>query len=117
MRLSQRNRVSESPGFLDSIICALLALALVATVAAHEITVKGTVAGVEPARIQVKTGSEKPGAAPAWYPIDAKTKIKRGDKTVTFTDAHIAVDERVVVIVDHPDKGPMKTTEIRLAAR
>ena len=107
-----------TPRRLVQVVSALLVvLAMVAVVAAHEITVKGTVARVEPARIQVKTGSEKPGTAAAWYPIDAKTKIRRGEKAVTFSEAHIAVDESVVVIIDHPDKGPMKTTEIRLAAR
>ena len=30
--------------------------------------------------------------------------------------AKIAKDERVVIIVDHPTKGPMVTKEIRLAA-
>ena len=114
MTRRQRNRVSAKPGFL---VLIALAVSMCAMLAAHEITVKGTVAGVEPARIQVKTGGEKPGTTPAWYPIDARTKIKRGDQTVTFTEAHIVADERVVLIVDHPDKGPMKTTEIRLAAR
>ena len=116
MRSRQRNRVSAKPGFLTAIALALV-LAMAARIAAHEMTVKGTVAGIETARIQVKTGGEKPGTSPAWYPIDAKTKIKRGDKTVTLADAHITVDERVVLILDHPDKGPVKTTEIRLAAR
>jgi hypothetical protein len=88
---------------------------------AHELTVRGTVGAIERARIQVKPIADKPGEKPAgkpeWYPIDAKTAIKRGDKTLTFDDAKIKVDERVVVIVDHPDKGPMKTKEIRLAAQ
>jgi hypothetical protein len=93
-----------------------LLVAVSVAVAAHEMTVRGTVAAIEPTRIQIKTGEEKPGQAPAWYPIDAKTKIKRGSKTVAFAEAKIAVDERVVAIVDHPTKGPMTTKEIRLAA-
>lgn len=86
---------------------------------AHELTVQGTVGAIERARIQVKPivdkTSDKPAGKPEWYPIDEKTAIKRGTKTLTFDDAKIKVDERVVVIVDHPDKGPMKTKEIRLA--
>jgi hypothetical protein len=82
---------------------------------AHEMTVKGTVAAIEKVRIQVKTGLEKTGEPPAWYPIDDKTKIKRGKDTVKLADAKITVDERVVLIVDHPSRGPMKTKEIRLA--
>jgi hypothetical protein len=80
-------------------------------------TVKGTVVAIEKTRIQVKTGLEKSGEQPAWYPIDDKTKVKRGKETIDLADAKIAVDERVVVIVDHPGRGPMKTKEIRLAAR
>ena len=84
---------------------------------AHEMTVRGTVAAIEPTRIQIRTGEEKAGQSPAWYPIDAKTKIKRGAKTMSFVDARIGVDERIVAIVDHPTKGPMTTKEIRLAAQ
>jgi hypothetical protein len=98
-------------------LCLLPFALLVASVAAHEMVVKGTVAGIEAARIQVKTGEEKTGAQPEWYPIDAATKIRRGERDVTREQAAITPGERVVVIVDHPDKGPMKTKEIRLAAR
>jgi len=95
-----------------------LALAIVLAVglraSAHEMTVMGTVAGIEAARIQIKTGKEKAGVSPAWYPIDEKTKITRGSQKVTLEDAKIKVNERVVVLVDHPDKGPVKTKEIRL---
>jgi hypothetical protein len=98
-------------------LLSLSVVALAGRVLAHELVVKGTVAAVESARLQVKTGLEKSGVVPTWYPFDQKTTIKRGDKAVTFADAHIAADERVVLIVDHPEKGPMKTKEIRLAAR
>ena len=94
-----------------------IAVAFAVPVEAHEMTIKGTIAAIEPARIQVKTGDEKAGEQSAWYPIDNKTKIKRGSKTVTLRDARIKVDERVVVILDHPAKGPTKTKEIRLAAQ
>jgi hypothetical protein len=99
---------------------SVLAAALVLTTAhvvAHEMTVMGTVAAIEQARIQVKTGKETTGQEPAWYPIDIKTKITRGKKTLTLEEARIKVDERIVIIVDHPDKGPMKTKEIRLAGQ
>lgn len=92
-------------------------VAMHAVAFAHEMTVRGTVAAVEATRVQIKTGEEKAGQAPAWYAIDAKTKIKRGTKTMTLAEAKIAIDERVVVIVDHPTKGPMTTKEIRLAAQ
>lgn len=86
---------------------------------AHELIVRGTVGAVERARIQVKPvpTDGKSAEKPAWYPIDEKTAITRDKKPVTFDEAKIKVGERIVVIVDHPDKGPMKTKEIRLAAQ
>jgi hypothetical protein len=102
-------------GFAPVLVLVFVLGAAAASVLAHEIVVKGTVAGIEKMRIQVKTGQEKDGARPAWYPIDAATKIKRGDKVVGFEEARIRLDERVVLIVEHPDAGPMKTKEIRLA--
>jgi hypothetical protein len=112
--MTNRRRLAQ--GFAGALVLAVAAAVSLMTVnvLAHEIIVKGTVAGVEKTRIQVKTGQEK-DVQPAWYPIDAATKIKRGDKVLTFDDARIKPGERVVLIVDHPDKGPMKTKEIRLA--
>ncbi len=101
-----------------SVIAGMLLVWLAAAAAGgHEITVKGTVAAIEPSRIQVKTGEEKKGQAGAWYPIGAKTKIMRGKTTLSFKDAKIAAGERVVVLVDHDADGTMKTLEIRLAER
>jgi hypothetical protein len=94
---------------------AVLGLLLTPTLFAHEVIVRGTVAAIEKTRIQIKTGEEKKDQAPAWYPIDAATRIKRGETIVTFEQARIKVDERVVAIIDHPDKGPTKTKELRLA--
>jgi hypothetical protein len=101
------------------VVLAVVATAVVAqsVVSAHEMIVQGTVAAVETSRIQIKTGKEKAGVAPEWYPIDAKTKIKRGQKTMSFAEAKIELNERAVVIVDHPTKGPIVTKEIRMAAR
>ena len=98
-------------------IAIALMLAIGVTVSAHDMTVMGSVVKVEPTRIQVKTGKEKAGTAPTWYPIDEKTTIKRGTKTLNFADAKIKTDEKVVLLVDHPTKGPTKTKEIRLAAQ
>jgi hypothetical protein len=43
--------------------------------------------------------------------------VKRGRATVKLAEAKITVDERVVLIVDHPSRGPVKTKEVRLAAQ
>ena len=100
---------------LLAVVAAIVAMHAVAL--AHEITVQGTVAAIEAKRIQIKTSKEKAGATPEWYPIGPKTKIRRGTKAMTLPEAKIAVNERVVAIIDHPAKGPMIILEIRLAAR
>ena len=84
---------------------------------AHEMTVKGTVAAIEPTRIQVKTGEEKKNESPAWYLINPKTKIVRDKTSVTRENARIKAGERVVVLVDHDANGKMTALEIRLAAQ
>lgn len=99
------------------VLAVWLGLLAGSPVVAHEMTVQGTVAAIEAQRIQVRTGKEKAGVEPAWYPIDSRTRISRGKTAVTLEAARIQLKERVVVIVDHPDKGPMVTKEIRLAAR
>jgi hypothetical protein len=84
---------------------------------AHEITIKGTVAGIEAARIQVKTGEEGKGQQPTWFAIDAKTKVMRGKQVLSLSDAKIAVGEPVMLIVFHESNVPLKTLEIHLPAR
>ena len=44
-----------------------------------------------------------------------RDEINIRDKILTFEQARIKVNERAVVIIDHPDRGPVKTKEIRLA--
>ena len=102
-----------------TLLLVAVALAVVAqpVTLAHEMIVQGTVSAIETSRIQIKTGKEKAGVSPEWYPIGAKTRIKRGNKTVTLAEAKIEVNERAVLIVDHPTKGPVVTKEIRVAPR
>jgi len=83
---------------------------------AHPMLVKGTVAAVEPTRIQVKTGEERKGEAPEWILVNSKTKVLRDKVEVAYAQAKIKVDERVVVNADHDAKGVMTATEIHLAA-
>jgi hypothetical protein len=88
-----------------------------ALVWAHQMTLKGVVAAVEPTRIQVKTGEEKKGEAPAWCAIDDKTRIFRDKTVVTFAAAKIVVNEKVVVVSDHDSDNKMTAVEIHLAAK
>jgi hypothetical protein len=90
-----------------------LVMAAALSIAAHEMTLKGTVAAVEARRIQIKTGEEKQGESPDWFAVDAKTKILRGQTRVTFQAAKIQVGERIVATVDH---DVARAIEIRLAA-
>jgi hypothetical protein len=86
-------------------------------VLAHEMTIKGTVAGIEAARIQVKTGEERKGQQPTWFAIDQKTKIMRGRQALSLSEANIAVGEPVMLVVFHESNVPLKTLEIHLPAR
>lgn len=94
-----------------------VALCLVgATLLAHEVTYRGTVITVEAAKIQVKVTDEKTKReAPMDFTVTAKTKILRGDKTVSFAEAKIQKDERISVTVNNDEDGHNAIT-IRLAA-
>lgn len=97
---------------------AILCAALLGTpLLAHMLTFKGTIAGIEPKRLQLKTGEEKKGQTPEWFEITPKTKIMRAKTVVTFAEAKMTVGERAVVIVDHGPDGVMRASEIRLAPR
>lgn len=89
-----------------------------AAVFAHPMTHQGTVLTVEPARIQVKTVDEKTKKEETvWFVVDKTTKVKRGEKTVSYADAKITAGERIVIIVDMDAKTTMFAEEIRLAAK
>ena len=108
------NRIHRTTGVI--VAAVLIAWIGTAALAAHTMTLKGTVAAVESTRIQVKTGEEKKGETPAWCLIDSKTKIFRDKTVVTFVAAKIVVNEKVVVVVDH-EVNKMTATEIHLAAK
>lgn len=97
-------------------VVLIAAIAFSATIAAHTMLVKGTVAAIETRRIQIKTGEEKKGESPEWILIDAKTKFFRDKTVVTSEEAKITAGERAVVNADHDAKGVMTAVEIHLAA-
>jgi hypothetical protein len=85
---------------------------------AHDVTYQGTVVTVEPARIQVKTAASKTQKEETlWFAVNKDTKIRRGEKTVTYAEAAIVKGERIVVIVDHDAETKMLATQIRLASK
>ena len=95
----------------------VLAIGATAAVHAHEVTHRGTVLAVEPARLQVQTLTESGAEGEAtWFTVTEKTKVQRGEQVVTYVTAAIATGERIVVIVDH-DADEHAAIELRLAAR
>ena len=89
-----------------------------ALMSAHEVLYPGTVLTVETERVQVKTiDPDTKKEATLWFAVTKDTKVKRGDKTVTYVEAKITKDERLVVVVNHDADVKHVATEIRLAAR
>lgn len=103
------------------LICclAVMLFAGAAQISAHPMTIKGVVVAVDKTRLEIAPlddKSDKPGK-PEWHVIGPKTKLLRGEKRVTFANAKIAADERVVLLLDHGSDGKMTVVEVRLAAR
>lgn len=95
---------------------ALIVFALASTAWAHEVTYLGTVVAVEAIRVRVKTSDpETKREQTVWFVINKDTKVKRGEKFVSYADAAIMKGERIAVIVDHDAKTKMLAVEIRLA--
>src|SRR4051812_41584942 len=94
----------------------VLTVCATAALFAHPMTYQGTVLAVQPAKLQVKTVDDKTKKEEStWFVVDRNTKVKRGDKTVPYAEAKIAVSERIVVIVDMDAATKMLAEEIRLA--
>jgi hypothetical protein len=82
---------------------------------AQESTYLGTVAAVEPARIQVRAMDERTKQeSTVWFAIDRDTKVTRGDAVVPYAEAKIARGERITVIVDPAARTKMRALEVRL---
>ena len=95
-------------------IVAIVSLA--STAWAHEVTYLGAVVTVEATRVQVKTtdpDTTKP--LTAWFLVSKDTKIKRGERVVSFAEAKIMPNERIAVTIDHDAKTKMVAIEVRLA--
>ncbi len=78
----------------------------------------GTVLIVTPSRIEITSPNKatKKDETVA-FTLDKNTKVKRGDKVVSFTDAKTEKGERIVVLVNTDAKTKMLATELRLQAR
>ena len=104
-------------------LATMLALSIAVPLTAHEVTYKGTVAGVEPnrysasdgvlARLEVNVGN---GKRPMVFDITRYTRLWRGNSPVTFEAARIEKDESVAVVFsdEEAEKGAL---EVRLSAQ
>jgi hypothetical protein len=82
---------------------------------AQESTYLGTVAAVEPARIQVRTIDDRTKQeSTVWFAIDRDTRVTRGDGAVPYAEAKIARGERIAVIIDPAARTRMRAIEVRL---
>lgn len=98
------------------IIATAVSVLTATSLLAHEETYKGTVMTVEAAAVQVKVVAEASRKeAPMTFSVTTKTKVFRGDKAMSFADAHIQKDERIAVTINHDEAGHSATV-IRLAA-
>ena len=101
----------------------MFAALIVVPLTAHEVTYKGTVAGVEPnrysaadgilARLEVNVRDVK---RPMVFDITRYTRLRRGNTAVTFETARIQKDEPVAVVFsdEEAEKGAL---EVRLTAQ
>src|SRR5262245_3210016 len=78
-----------------------------ATLAAHEVTYKGTVTSVEPGKVsklKIKVVDEKTKKVSEMaFEFDDHTKVLRGDVVVKYADVKIAKDETISVTINHDD--------------
>lgn len=99
-------------------VCCVLVLMLAvgtATAGAQERTYLGTVAAVEPARIQVRVVDDVSKRAElVWFGIGKDTRVKRGDINVALGEAKIETGERVAILSNAA--ADRTASEIRLAA-
>jgi hypothetical protein len=85
---------------------------------AHDVLYPGTVLAVETEKLHVKTvDAETKKELNLWFAVTRDTKVRRGDRIVTYVDARIAKDERIVVVVNHDAEAKNVAAELRLAAR
>jgi len=105
-------------GAANVVVIVLLIVAMPAIIAAHDVPYPGTVLSVEAERVQVKTiDPESKKEVSLWFAVTGDTMVRRGDRRVTYADAKIAKDERIVVVVNHDAEVKNVAIEIRLAAQ
>jgi hypothetical protein len=104
-------------------LATMLAGLMVVSLAAHEVTYEGRVAGVVPNRYSAADGilarlevNVRGGRRPMVFDITRYTRLWRGDSSVTYEVARIQKDEPVTVVFsdEEAEKGAL---EVRLRAQ
>ncbi len=100
---------------VTAVMSLTMVMALTVAVLAHPMTYKGTVVSVAATSLQVKAMDDMTRKESTMtFKVSDKTKVYRGDKLVTFADAHVMKDERIA-ITTNMDEAPDLALEIRLA--
>jgi hypothetical protein len=104
--------------YVTALLVGAIALCLAgSTLIAHEVSHNGTVMAVAASKVQVKVIQARTKKESTMdFTVTAKTKVLRGAKTVTFTDANIQTNERISVTVNNDVEG-LEAITIRLAAQ
>lgn len=94
-----------SPGmnrFASSVAILVLAVAGLTAASRHEVTYKGTVVSADDKKVTVTVVNAKTKKPEnIGFSFDKETKVLRGDKVVTYTQAKIQKGEKIAVTVDH----------------
>jgi hypothetical protein len=87
---------------VTSVVCSVIVVMAAVTLAAHNITFKGTAleAGKTSVRVNVVDAKTKK-VAPMVFVVDQETKVLRDDVVVKFAEAKIQKGEPISVTVDH----------------
>ena len=83
------------------VIAAVFSIATVLPLAAHPLTLKGTVVAAEPAYVTIRfVDPDSKKTMTESFQIDKETKIVRGDKVVTLAEAGITKGEAIAITVN-----------------
>lgn len=85
-----------------SVVCSVIVVMAAVTLAAHNITFKGTALEVSKTSVRVNVVDAKTKkVAPMVFVVDEGTKVLRDDVVVKFAEAKIQKGEPISVTVDH----------------
>ncbi len=94
----KREKVKSIAAIVGAVVIAVATVSL----AAHNVTFKGTALEADKAGVRVNVVDAKTKKiTPMKFDVDAETKVLRDDVVVTFANAKIQKGEPISVTVDH----------------